>query len=190
MPPLNDRTEVRERMGLRRAWQESHGNLLLGFAGVILVAGLILIWKSPDEPEVALGLDGEQILTEPPLPPNALLIRISSDIDAAGGPIRIAIYDSEEAFGDVDKALMKDAMKPVEGFVVWEVNLDALPIQFGVAAYHDLDDNGELNRGMLNAPVEPYGFSNNARSLVGPPSYSETLVDKPESSEMIEIRVR
>ncbi|MEM6473693.1 MAG: DUF2141 domain-containing protein [Planctomycetota bacterium] len=187
--PINDRSETRERIGLRRAWRESHGNLLLMFAALILVVGLTLIWANPPSSPVSLDFsDGQE--SEITLPPDSFLIRISTDDLASEGPVRIAVYDSEEAFGDATKALLKDSMVPVEGFAVWQVNLDALPEQFGVAAYHDLDDNGELNRGLLNAPIEPYGFSNNARSLVGPPSYGETLVDRPDESTMIEIRVR
>ncbi|MDM4018999.1 DUF2141 domain-containing protein [Roseiconus lacunae] len=182
--------EKRRKGQLKRAWKESHGTALLGFALSILVVGLVLIWFSPPKlegPDLEVYVDGS--VPAPELPENALLIRVATDQAVSTGPIRIAIYDSLESFGNPDKAIIKDALQPVDGFVVWEIDLDFLPDEFSIAAFHDLDNNGVLNRALLNAPVEPYGFSNNARNLFGPPTYDQTLVTRPTEPRVIEIRV-
>jgi uncharacterized protein (DUF2141 family) len=192
-PTLNDKLErsypQHEKGRFRRAWKESHGFALLGFAAVILVTGLILIWASPpadDETDVVTLVDVENAVE---LPEDAILVRVSTSEYESTSPIRIAVYDSEQAFGDPSKAIIKDSLNPVDGFAVWEIKLDFLPEQFAIAAYHDLDDNGQLNRALFNAPVEPYGFSNNARSLVGAPTYEQTVVQRPSASTAIEVRV-
>lgn len=194
MPALKDKTPFRspkEKGRFKRAWKESHGNWLLGFAAALFAIGMILIWNSPPKaPELdvdRIGLENSESAVE--LPPDAILLRVSTTQPASTGPIRIAVYDSREAFGDPDRAVIKDSLVPVDGFVVWEIKLEILPETFAIAAYHDLDNNGELNRALFNAPVEPYGFSNNARGLTGQPTYEQTLMNRPDVSTAIEIRV-
>ncbi|OYP34010.1 DUF2141 domain-containing protein [Rhodopirellula sp. MGV] len=189
-PTFKFPAETRRKGQLKRAWKESHGTALLGFALLILLAGTTLIWTTPppaESPDLESLANGSEPAAE--LPENALLIRVATDQTAATGPIRIAVYDSLEAFGNPEKAIIKDALQPIDGFVVWEIDLSFLPEEFSIAAFHDLDDNGVLNRALLNAPVEPYGFSNNARNLFGPPTYEQTLVKRPAEPEVIEIRV-
>lgn len=193
MPPIKDTDAFpphRKKGQFKRAWKESHGSALLGFAAAILVLGLILIWSSPpEEPTPDLDSLTQTAPNEPALPENAMIVRVATSKIDSVGPIRLAIYDSKTAFGDPDKAIIKDSLVPIEGFATWEIPLEILPDRFAIAAYHDLDDNGELNRALFNAPVEPYGFSNNARSLVGPPTYEQTIVEKPTTPTAIEIRV-
>jgi uncharacterized protein (DUF2141 family) len=40
-----------------------------------------------------------------------------------------------------------------------------------VKSFHDRDANGKMNFNPLGMPLEPYGFSNNARAPFGPPSW-------------------
>lgn len=188
-----------ERKGrFRKAWKESHGNLILGFTAVLLTLGLLIMWAQPSQPvlgDLDLSTGGSDragagaAADTSQLPPDVLLVRVTTSQAEEVGPIRIAIYDSKDTFGNIEEAIVKDSLVPIDGFVTWEIQLDFLPESFSIAAYHDLDDNSELNRGLFNAPVEPYGFSNNARSIVGPPTYQETLVERPLETKVIEIRV-
>jgi uncharacterized protein (DUF2141 family) len=60
--------------------------------------------------------------------------------------------------------------------------------KLAIAAYHDENANGELDRNALGIPSERYGFTNNARGITGPPSFEDAVVeigDKP-----IEISIR
>lgn len=194
MPSLHDKIPIspeQKKGRFRRAWKESHGNALLGFAAILFAVGMLLIWTSPPrEAELDIDMSANNAVNEvTELPADTMVIRVATNQVASTGPIRIAIYDSKEAFGNPEKAIIKDTIPPVEGFVAWAIKLEFLPESFAIAAYHDLDDNGELNRALFNAPVEPYGFSNNARSLVGPPTYDQTIIKRPSASTMIEIRV-
>ena len=42
-----------------------------------------------------------------------------------------------------------------------------------IAVIHDEDMNGKLETNLLGIPTEGYGFSNDAKSLVGVPSFSD-----------------
>jgi len=41
---------------------------------------------------------------------------------------------------------------------------------YALAVFHDRNGNKELDKNVLGVPVEPYGFSNDARGTLGPPS--------------------
>jgi uncharacterized protein (DUF2141 family) len=44
---------------------------------------------------------------------------------------------------------------------------------FGISAYHDENNNGELDTNALGMPIEDYGASRNARGTFGPPSFDD-----------------
>ncbi len=43
-----------------------------------------------------------------------------------------------------------------------------------IAVFQDLNGDGKLTKNSFGLPIEPYGFSNNARSTFGPPSFSQS----------------
>jgi uncharacterized protein (DUF2141 family) len=49
---------------------------------------------------------------------------------------------------------------------------DIPPGTYAMAVVHDENMNGKLDTTWLGVPKEGYGFSNNAKSLLGPPSFS------------------
>jgi len=62
-----------------------------------------------------------------------------------------------------------------------------------IAVYQDLDGNRRLTKSPLGIPVEPYGFSNDARGTFGPPSFQQAaivLAAGTDSSAPIPIQVR
>ena len=61
---------------------------------------------------------------------------------------------------------------------------------YAVQAYHDENGNRRLDRSLLGAPSEPYGFSNDARRSFGPPSYREAEFTLSSHAMTLEIRVR
>lgn len=84
------------------------------------------------------------------------------------GTIRMAVYAGEENF--MKKSLTAKEIKVTgrEATVVFE---NVKPGEYAISTYHDVDDNKELNTGLMGIPKEPYGFSNDARGTFGPPSY-------------------
>ena len=61
---------------------------------------------------------------------------------------------------------------------------------YAVAAFHDLNGNGKLDRTALGPPAEPYGFSNDARGNFGPPGFDSAAIDLSPGRHTIRIRVR
>lgn len=102
------------------------------------------------------------------------------------GTILIGLYDSLQSFtraielsdkegflNDPDRfaAVALRANAAMKSAVVF-TNLD--PGQYAIILFHDENGNGKLDSNALGMPTEPYGFSNNVRGLLGPPSLSES----------------
>ena len=48
---------------------------------------------------------------------------------------------------------------------------DLSPGTYALAVIHDENSDGKLNTNWLGIPTEGYGFSNDARGLLGPPTF-------------------
>ena len=63
------------------------------------------------------------------------------------------------------------------------------PGVYAVAAYHDRNSNGSFDRKGIGLPAEDYGFSNNPKILLGPPSFKSTRVNVTQNGQAISIRL-
>lgn len=64
------------------------------------------------------------------------------------------------------------------------------PGQYAASSYHDLDGNSKLSTNMMGMPTEPYGFSNNARGMFGPPTFKDAAILVGSEDLTIEITVK
>lgn len=120
--------------------------------------------------------------------------RVAVDVSIVGietleGEIVIAVFDTEESF---DERLnpVAFAYLPVDSAVVsWSTELVA-PAVYAVAVYHDLNGNRELDMRRIGGPREPYGFSNNARGVFGPPGFDDAQITIELERYALEIEVR
>ena len=149
---------------------------------------------------------GEEATTDPPnsadgssetainarSPDDAAMIRIEVIGGMTdGGQLRIAIYDRADGFNEPEKAMLKTVIPPdQQGIAVWEIPFNDLPERFAVAAYHDGNGDATLNRSGFGIPIERYGFSNNARGVIGPPGFADAVVSRPDPDEPIQVVVR
>jgi uncharacterized protein (DUF2141 family) len=51
------------------------------------------------------------------------------------------------------------------------------PGRYAVAVYHDENNNGELDANLMGIPTEGYGFSQEAKGTMGPPTFEAAAVD-------------
>lgn len=45
--------------------------------------------------------------------------------------------------------------------------------EYAFSFFHDKNSNGKFDTNFIGIPTEPYGFSNNAKGFMGPPSYEK-----------------
>jgi len=90
------------------------------------------------------------------------------------GQLVIAIFASKE---DYLKKPVGEAAVGIREDLTGETEFTDLPAgNYAVAVYHDKNGNGDLDT-FLMIPREDYGFSNDARSPFGPPSFKAATVE-------------
>ena len=94
---------------------------------------------------------------------------------AVHGPATRDTFPSGEA---VVEGLRAPARAGTMRFVVQ----DLAPGRYALSAFHDENDNGELDTNLLGIPSEGYGFGNDASAAFGPPSFEAAAVDVDAAS--------
>ena len=106
-----------------------------------------------------------------------LIVRVDNIKEA--GEIHIAIYDSADAFeadrgekGGAAPGITQGTIEMVEpGSVTYRYELP--PGTYAIGIFHDANLNNRLDNYFFGVPREQYGFSNNARGFMGPPSFED-----------------
>ena len=93
-------------------------------------------------------------------------------IHSADGRALVAVHrqTSSAAFPS-DAGVVANAAAPAAADPVVVVFRDLPAGEYAVAAFHDANGDGELNANLVGMPTEGYGFSNDARGFMGPPSF-------------------
>lgn len=146
-------------------------------AKLILFTGLLLVMTIPVLPGSPLDEKNE----------NKGTIRIViKGIDETKGTIKLALCNSEESYSG--EAFKKYSIVVDKDSLIIEMN----DIPFGKYAFklfHDVDNNGILNKNFLGIPTEDYAFSNNAKGMFGPASYEDAVfeLNKPVIEQQINL---
>jgi len=117
-----------------------------------------------------------------------LTVRVDNIKEA--GEIHIAIYDSAEAFeadrgekGGAAPGITQGTIEMVEpGSVTYRYELP--PGTYAIGIFHDANLNNRLDNYFFGVPREQYGFSNNARGFMGPPSFEDAAFSVEGKTEI------
>ena len=117
-----------------------------------------------------------------------LIVRVDNIKEA--GEIHIAIYDNAEAFeadrgekGGAAPGITQGTIEMVEpGSVIYRYELP--PGSYAIGIFHDANLNNRLDNYFFGVPREQYGFSNNARGFMGPPSFEDAAFSVKGKTEI------
>ncbi len=101
--------------------------------------------------------------------PGELSVTIRN-IYPAEGELYIAIYDDPSSYLNPDAALQRRVLK-VEADTLQLRFSNMQPGTYAIAVFQDLNGNGLLDERGKGIPLEPFGFSNDARGKLGPAKY-------------------
>ncbi|PVM85723.1 DUF2141 domain-containing protein [Caulobacter endophyticus] len=102
-------------------------------------------------------------------PSDASLTLTFPALKARTGALHVAVYDSAQAWKDGGKAVASLDVPAAEAEPT--VRLDLPAGTYAVRVFHDVDGDGRLGTNAFGIPSEPYGFSNDAKASMGPPSF-------------------
>ena len=95
------------------------------------------------------------------------------DIRNSTGTVACALFESPAGFPaeflSAATNVMVIKVRKAQALCSFE---DIPPGNYAIGVIHDENMNGKLDANRLGIPTEGYGFSNDARALFGPPSFS------------------
>jgi uncharacterized protein (DUF2141 family) len=182
-------------------WKQNHGNWLLGFTAILCLLGASILacrqarFVPPSFPtnlnanrdNSNSDLSAEGLVSEDGVKLREVDVRIIGAVSDEG-TMRIAMYIKSDGFNDPENALDTASWQIENGECVGKLQMPFEIEKLAVAAYHDANGNGELDRNALGIPSERYGFSNNARGITGPPTFEESVVTIGKQAIDISIR--
>jgi uncharacterized protein (DUF2141 family) len=100
-----------------------------------------------------------------------LTVTISGLKDARGAVLG-ALYDKEASFMNPAAAIARFKVAAATGSVSYSFHNLAAGA-YALSVFQDQNSDGALNKNMMGAPSEPYGFSNDAQGQFGPPKFRQ-----------------
>ena len=156
---------------------------------VIGMAGAAFVIRRGSETNTSGHPSGVVGAVESGDPPLAILVLQLSGVGQDGGPLKVAVFDSNDGFPNHEEAVHRQSF-PVDPFD-GSIRLDPIPPgSYAIAVYQDVDSNGKMNRALAGYPTEPYGFSNDARSMFGPPPFSNAVFEAIEGTQELHIEIK
>ena len=98
---------------------------------------------------------------------------VVNGIAASSGTVRVVIYNSNNHFLERDGYVYKQVME-VGNHKSVKLDFKMPHGYYSVSAYHDVNDNHNLDRNGLGVPNEPYAMSNNPSVKWRKPTFDET----------------
>jgi uncharacterized protein (DUF2141 family) len=117
----------------------------------------------------------------------ATLTVIVDNVTPGKGDIRASVFANKD---DWLKSGVRASVVKADNSSVTIEFADLAPGQYAVSVIDDLNANGELDKGAFGKPVEPYGFSNNARPMFSAPEWEDAMITLPEAGATIHIKVK
>lgn len=107
--------------------------------------------------------------------------------------LTIVFTGPEETVGEVLFRVQNEKAETVKEMSIafkkrkQEVSLVLPSGRYAIAAFHDQNGNGKIDKNWVGVPTEPYGFSNNARGTVSEPDLADQLfsLNKDRSLEIV-----
>jgi uncharacterized protein (DUF2141 family) len=106
------------------------------------------------------------------------------------GVMRLSLYDQAETFLQAEGRLVSANLMRLQAAGASICFADLPPGQYAITVHHDENNDGKLNRNFVGIPLEGYGFSNDARSTLGPPSFTKAAVTLQNQDQVITITLR
>lgn len=98
-----------------------------------------------------------------------------TDLRDSSGRVMIAVFNAAATFLKDDQQVAA-AILPANGATV-RIVFDLPAGRYAVSVFHDANRNGKLDTNLVGMPTEGYGFSRNARGMMGPPPFDAAAFD-------------
>jgi len=154
--------------------------LLLAFWLFMASMAVAAIWLV--EPAKADGLAATASGTA------SLTVRIER-VSAKGGILRLGLYDAG-GYRDEKSKPVAAADVPAMAGVTTVMLKDLPPGRYAIESFQDINGNGKMDKSWLGLPLEPYGFSRDAKPFLSKPGFDAVVftVDAGENNQTLHLQ--
>lgn len=117
-----------------------------------------------DEPEIAESTE-----------PVDVTVRVYG-VTEPTGTINVGLYTGPDTWLTPGYTYAKTVSVGAAGEVVVAVLPDVPPGVYAISLYQDVDGDGDMSRDAFGIPSEPWGMSNDAQGVLGPPSFEAASI--------------
>lgn len=115
---------------------------------------------------------------------------IVENVKSSEGGVRVGLFNNAASFPKIPLVGQEVDTKSAKANSV-SVTFKNLSVgSYAVSAFHDLNGNHKIDKNFVGMPVEPYGFSNNARGMFGPPAFDEASINFGSKDLSISIKLK
>lgn len=171
---------------------------VVNVVAILVVAFVIQRINSNDTTEMtSVASSQESATTQTARLPDTVKLRVTG-AESTEGTINAALFFSDQGFPNNESAShaqSTDATNQEQGVITMEIAAEhfATGKPFAIAVYHDVNSDGIIDKSLVGAPTETYGFTNNARSTFGPPTFDAAALpalDPTKGPRTIEVKLR
>lgn len=108
----------------------------------------------------------------------------------AAGNVTVTIYGPRPEQFLARRAYLARQRIPLQGVGVQACFALSVPGDYAIAVYHDENDDHDFNRSLIGLPAEGFGFSNDAPTVVGLPSFEDARITVPSGETRTTIHLR
>lgn len=119
-------------------------------------------------------------------PDGSLTVRVKAARNS-NGVVRVALWKQAAGFPLDPKRVVTGGTAELNNGVAVVTLQHIAPGTYAISSYHDENANGKLDTNVIGIPKEEYGFSNQARGRLGPPSFEQAKFTYDGRDETIEI---
>ncbi len=107
------------------------------------------------------------------------------NVQPGKGSVVVGLYSNESTF--LKNPAAGQIRKADDTAMLFTFNIQ--PGSYAIAAYQDLNDNKELDKGLFHIPKEPFGFSDHYRPRMSAPHFADCVLQiTTPITETIEIK--
>jgi uncharacterized protein (DUF2141 family) len=107
--------------------------------------------------------------------PVTLVVHVEN-ISPGGGVLRLGVYD-EAHYPDDDAAPVASADIPAQMGETIVTLTDLPPGTYAIETFQDINSNHKMDTSWLGLPLEPFGFSRDARPHLSKPGFAQVKFD-------------
>jgi uncharacterized protein (DUF2141 family) len=139
-------------------------------AGILVLgAGLVSARAAAAEPAATVTPTATLTATATKSDRASLMIHIR-DVSPAGGIVRLGVYDEAGYPDDKEPVATADVPAHPSETVIHLTGIR--PGTYAIEVYQDINSNDQMDRSWIGLPLEPYGFSRDARPVLSKPDFA------------------